>query len=65
MKNKARIILQLELDTDEYHVPADLNLKEQLKDDLIEAIESLSINVEEIIVKVQGTHVAEATEDYN
>lgn len=43
---KVKITITLELDTDEYHIPADFKFKEQLVDDLTEAIErSLSIEV--------------------
>ena len=50
---KFRVVatLDIELDTVNYHVPADLNLREQLIEDISEAIEEqLSVSVSEIRV---------------
>lgn len=67
MKNKAKIIVLIELDTDEYHVPADLNLREQLEDDVLSALESsMDIKVTSVDIKgLQQSDHADIPEDYN
>jgi hypothetical protein len=53
MKNKAKIVVFIELDTEEYHVPADLNLQEQLEDDVLEALEG-AMDIKVVSVTVKG-----------
>jgi hypothetical protein len=53
MKNKAKIIVFIELDTEEYHVPADMRLAEQLEDDVLEALEG-SMDIKVVSVTVKG-----------
>lgn len=53
MKNKAKIVVFIELDTAEYHIPADLNLQEQLEDDVLEALEG-SMDIKVVSVTVKG-----------
>lgn len=55
-KLKIKATVFIELDTDEYHIPADLDLRTSLSEDIQEALESnISISVIEAIVnKVQN-----------
>ena len=62
-KVKVRVSLSLLIDTDEYHIPADLKFKQSLSEDLIEAVESgLSLTVSEVIInKVVPVHDEECS----
>lgn len=61
-KIKVKATVFIELDTDEYHIPADLNLRVSLAEDIQEALESnISIQVLETIVN----KVQKYDEDFN
>lgn len=50
-KYKGNVVLYITVDTAEYPIPADLNLRENLIDDIEEALATLPIKVEMIAVK--------------
>jgi len=64
-KIKARVTVVLEIDTEEYHIPADLNLKASLEEDIQSTLESnLSLSVLQAVVnKVQKYDTEEFNQD--
>lgn len=62
-KLKVKATIFLDIDTDEYHIPADLNLQEQISEDIEDAISrAMSVTVNLVSVnKVQ--HVKDGYEN--